>query len=143
MKVAYQWWSLLVFIAVVAQVGFAGYGAFYSAHKTDNGGVVNQDTFENGFGLHGLGAAIVVVSVLVLLIIGVVAGIGRWRLGWHGVLALLVALQVVLAFVAFSVPAFGFLHAVNALVLVGVAGSIAYSTRRDAKASSAAPSPNV
>ena len=142
MKVAYQWWSTLVFAAVILQVGFAGYGAFYTAHKTDNDGVVNQDTFDHGFTAHGIGALVVIISVLVLLIIGVAAGIGRWRLGRHGVLALLLVLQVILAGAAFSIPVFGFFHAVNALLIVGTAGSIAYSTWREARVPAAAePSP--
>lgn len=140
MKVAYQWWSALVFAAVIVQVGFAGYGAFYTAHKVDNGSV-DQDTFDHGFGAHGVGALVVIVSVLVLLILGIAAGIGRWRLGRHGVLALLLVLQVILAGAAFSIPVFGFFHAVNALLLVGTAGSIAYGTWREARTPAAASAP--
>ena len=53
----------------------------------------------------------------VFLVIGVVAGIGKWRLGRHGVLALLLILQVLLAWFGFEVPAIGFFHPVNALLI--------------------------
>ena len=76
--------------------------------------------FTDGFGIHmGFGYLIWLLT-LVFLVIGVAAGIGRWRLGRHGVLALLLTLQIVLAWVGSSVPAIGFFHPLNAVVILGL-----------------------
>ena len=71
----------------------------------------------DGFGIHAGFGYLVVLLGLIFLVIGVVAGIGKWRLGRHGVLALLLILQVILAWVGFEVPAIGFFHPVNALLI--------------------------
>jgi hypothetical protein len=131
-RVLYRWWAVLLFLLVVVQVGFAGYGAFYAANKLeDEGSTINDDTFMDGFGLHaGLGY-IVILAGLIFLVIGLVAGIGRWRLGNHGALAGLLILQMFLAWFGFEVPAvFGFLHPVNALLIFALSGSLAWAEWR-------------
>ena len=134
MKVVYQWWSALVFAAIIVQVGLAGYGAFYVVGKTDNGGVANDNTVSSGFDPHvAWGYLGIGLGTLILLILGVIAGIGKWRLGKHGILFLLFILQVVLAGGGYSTPYLGFLHPVNALVMFTLSGSIAYSTWREAR----------
>ncbi len=133
MRAVYKWLATLAFVAIVVQVGFAGYGAFYAAHKLDKQPkVITSDQFDHGFTLHGGGALAVIVTVLLLLIVGVIAGIGKWRLGRHGVLALLLVLQIILAGLGFAVPALGFFHPVNALVMFTVAGWIARDEWRSA-----------
>ena len=85
MRTIYWVWSMLLFAAIVLQVGFAGYGAFYAAHKLDDeGSTIDDDVFLDGFGIHvGFGYLVVLLG-LVFVAIGVIAGIGRWRLGRHG-----------------------------------------------------------
>ena len=135
MQTVYRWWATWVFAAIVVQIGFAGYGAFYVVGKTDNEGVVNSDTADHGFGPHIVwGYLGVGLSIIVLLLIGVIAGIGKWRLGRHGLLFALYILQVVLAWIGFAVPAVGFLHPVNALVLFALSASIVYTTWKAARA---------
>lgn len=121
MRTVYWVWSIVVLVMVILQIGFAGYGAFYAAHKlTDEGSSITDKTFDDGFGVHmGLGY-LVWLAAMVLLVIGVIAGIGRWRLGKHGVLALLVTIQVVLAWGGESNPATGALHPLNAFVILGL-----------------------
>jgi hypothetical protein len=99
-KAVDRWWATWVFVAIIIQIGLAGYGAFYVAGKTDDNGVVNPNTsFDHGFqpritwGYLGVGT-----SILILVIIGLIGGIGRWRLGRQGILFLLFVLQVFLAF---------------------------------------------
>jgi hypothetical protein len=41
MRAAYRYWSGVVFLAVLLQIGFAGYGAFAVANDVD-GGVVGR-----------------------------------------------------------------------------------------------------
>ena len=126
MRTVYWVWSIVVLVMVILQIGFAGYGAFYAAHKlADEGSSITDKTFDDGFGIHmGLGY-LVWLAAMVLLVIGVIAGIGRWRLGKHGVLALLVTLQVVLAWGGESNPATGALHPLNAFVILALLFAIA------------------
>ena len=106
-------------VAVVVQVGFAGYGAFFVAGKLDGDGkTVDEDALHGrlrhphaGFGY------LVWLLGLIFLVIGVVAGIGKWRLGRHGLLFALLILQVLLAWFGFEVAAIGFFHPVNALLI--------------------------
>ena len=141
MRAVYKWVATLALVAIVVQVGFAGYGAFYAAHKLDKEKVITSDQFDNGFGPHGVGALVVILLVLALLIVGVIAGIGKWRLGRHGVLALLLVLQVLLAGLGFAVPAIGFFHPVNALVIFAVAAWIVRDEWRGAPAPGTAAAP--
>ena len=128
MRTIYWVWSSVLFAAIVVQVGLAGYGAFYAADKLgDEGSTIDEDVFMDGFGLHiGVGY-LVVLAGLVFLVIGLIAGIGRWRLGIHGVLFGLLILQVLLAWTGGTVPAVGFFHPVNALVLFLLSGWVAWN----------------
>ena len=131
MRTLYWMWSMLMFGAVVVQIGFAGYGAFYAANKLDDeGAVVDEDTFGHGFAAHIAWGYLIVLLGLIFLVIGIAAGVGRWRLGRHGVLFLLLILQVLLAWFGFGVPAIGFFHPVNALAISLLTGWIAWDEWR-------------
>jgi hypothetical protein len=135
MQAVYRWWATWLFAAIVVQIGLAGYGAFYVAGKTDNNGVVNSDSFDSGFGAHVVwGYLAVGLSILILVAIGLIGGIGKWRLGRQGILFLLFVLQVVLAGGGYATPYVGFFHPVNALVIFGLSGSIVYTTWKAARA---------
>ena len=142
MRTLYRWWAALLFLLVVVQVGLAGYGAFYAANKLeDEGATIDEDVFFDGFGLHAGFGYFLILAGLIFMLIGVVAGIGRWRLGRHGALAGLLILQMLLAWFGFEVPAvFGFLHPVNALVIFTLSGMTAWSEWRGRRmVASAAP----
>ena len=142
MRTVYWVWSMVVLVMVILQIGFAGYGAFYAAHKlSDEGSSITDKTFEDGFGLHIGFGYVVWLAVIVLLAIGVIAGVGRWRLGKHGVLALLLTLQILLAWTGGSVPAVGALHPLNAFVILGLTISIVWDGWQARKAASAAVAP--
>ncbi len=127
MKVVYKWWSGLMLLAVLLQIGFAGYGAFFVAHKLDGEGkTVNEDIFEDGFGIHAGFGYLVILFGLIFLVIGVIAGIGKWRLGKHGLLFLLLFIQLWLAWIGFEVPVVGFFHPVNAVLIAGLTAWIFY-----------------
>ena len=140
MRAAYRIWAMVVFAMIIVQVGFAGWGAFYVAGKVD-GGTVDEDQFfsGHGFGLHSIFGYLVVLAGLILLVIGVVAGIGKWRLGRHGVLALLLILQVLLAWFGFEWPAIGFFHPVNALAIFSLCGWIVWDEWHRRSSVEAAP----
>jgi hypothetical protein len=126
-NVVYKWWSALMLLVVLLQIGFAGYGAFYVASKLDGEGTtVDEDAFIDGFGIHAGVGYLVILLGLIFLLIGVVAGIGKWRLGKHGLLFGLLFIQLWLAWIGFEVPAIGFFHPVNAVLIAGLAAWIVW-----------------
>lgn len=128
MRTAYWAWSMILFAAIVVQVGLAGYGAFYAANKLDDeGSTIDEDVYIEGFGAHLIVGYLALLGGLILMVLGIAAGLGRWRLGRHGLLFGLLVLQVLLAWFGYAVPAIGFLHPVNALLIVAVAGTISWS----------------
>ena len=142
MRAIYRIWATLLFILVIVQVGLAGYGAFYAANKLeDEGSTIDEDVFFDGFGAHALFGYLVLLAGLIFLAIGVAAGVGKWRLGRHGVLFALLILQVLLAWFGFEAPAIGFLHPVNALLIFGLLGWIASDEWRASRAGSMPAAP--
>ncbi len=118
-----------MFLAVVVQVGFAGYGAFFVAHKVDKG-VVNQSKFDDGFGLHAGFGYLVVLAGLILLLIALAGRVGKPNVKRSAILFGLLIVQVLLAWFGFGVPAIGFFHPINALAIFALSGSIAHSAWR-------------
>jgi Family of unknown function (DUF6220) len=120
----YRVWSAIVVAAIVVQVGLAGYGAFYTANKVDSA-PVNQDIFDDGWGLHAGVGYLVVLLGLVFVLIALAARVGKQRtlrvLGLFG----LMILQVLLAWFGFEVPFIGVFHPINAFIILGLAGAIA------------------
>ena len=128
MRTIYWVWSWVLFAAIVVQVGLAGYGAFYAAGKLDDeGSTIDEDVLMDGFGAHIALGYLVLLAGLIFLVIGLIAGIGRWRLGIHGLLFGLLVLQVLLAWFGFEAPVIGFFHPVNALVLFLLSGWVAWN----------------
>jgi hypothetical protein len=126
-RTLYAVWSWIVFVAIVLQVGLAGYGAFYSANKLgDEGATIDEDVFFDGFVAHALFGYITVLAGLIFMVLGLIAGIGKWRLGAHGLIFGLLVLQVLLAWFGFEAPVIGFFHPVNALLLFALSGMVAW-----------------
>src|SRR5262245_44566575 len=134
---------MILFAMVIVQIGLAGYGAFYSASKLeDEGSTIDEDVFFDGFGFHALFGYLVILAGLIFMVIGLIAGIGRWRLGRHGLLFLLLFLQFWLAILGFGVPfPFGFLHPVNAVLIAGISGWVAWDEWQLRKAVGGSPEP--
>ena len=140
MRALYWVWSMVVFAAIVVQIGFAGYGAFYVAGKLDGeGATIDEDTFMDGFGLHSGFGYLVILFGLIFVVIGLIAGVGKWRLGRQGLLFLLLFIQLWLAWIGFEVPfPVGFLHPINAFLILALSSWIAWDEWRRRRA---APSP--
>jgi hypothetical protein len=140
-QAVYRVWSLIVVAAVLLQIGFAGYGAFYVANKVDDN-PVNENTFEDGWGLHAGFGYLVVLLGLVFLLIALGARVGKPRtlrvLGLFG----LMILQVLLAWFGFEIPFIGVFHPINAFLILGLSGSLAYQAwRGPAAVETVAPEP--
>ena len=141
MRTLYWAWSMILTAAIVVQIGLAGYGAFYAANKLDDeGATIDDDTFMDGFGLHaGLGYLVILLG-LIFMIIGIAAGIGKWRLGRHGLLFLLLFVQLWLAWIGFELPfPVGFLHPINAVLIVALSSWISWDEWQRRKAGTTAP----
>ena len=120
MAAVYKYLSGLVLLAVILQIGFAGYGAFSVAKDTD-GGTVNEDRFEDVFGLHAGFGYLVILLGLILLVVALIA---RHRIKQTLILVGLLILQLLLAWFGFEVPWIGFFHPINAMVIAGFLGFI-------------------
>jgi hypothetical protein len=124
--------TLIVFLAVVAQVGGAAYGGFYSADKlgdqkgADTSKMINEEQFDHGFDFHNGFGYIIFLATVILLLIALGARIGLSRIWWYLALPVVVAIQIVLAWVSEDVPGVGILHGINALVIFGLTGSLAF-----------------
>ena len=62
----YKFWAALLVLAIVVQIGAAGYGAFYVAGRLDDKGeVLTHKGFENGWDFHsGFGYFVFLWGVL-------------------------------------------------------------------------------
>ena len=140
MRTVYWFWSIVVVVMVALQIAFAGYGAFYATDKlSEEGSSITDKTFEDGFGIHIGFGYLVFLAGIVLLILGLIAGVGRWRLGKHGLLALLLFVQVQLAWIGGDVPAIGSLHPLNAFLILGISIAIVLEGWQARKAGATAP----
>jgi len=123
----YRYATIVVFLAVLAQVGAAGYGAFYVSNKLgDNGDTLDHEGFEHGWDFHSGFGYIVVGAMIVLLLIGLAARLGKPRIFLPFALAVAGIVQVLLAWLGESVPGLGFLHPINALVIFAMSGAAAH-----------------
>ena len=133
MRAAFRIVASLTSLAVIVQVGFAGYGAFNAIDKADKDSVTKK-TIENGFDPHGILGTIVLVLMLILLILALVA---RYKIRIAAVLFGLGIVQLLLAAGGTSAAWVGFFHGVNALAIAGIAGSLAGNEWRAARIASA------
>jgi hypothetical protein len=116
-------------------------GAFTIGHYLDDGAGVTENTDVLGFDVHGvIGQYVIPVLVLVLL---VVALIGRAGVKWAAWLLLAVVVQIALAYISFGIAWVGFVHGVVAFAVAGLAETaartVAVRPERARPASAAGP----
>ena len=133
MRTAFRVVASLTSLAVIVQVGFAGYGAFNAIDKADHGHDISKKTIENGFDPHGVNGTIVLILMLILLIVALVA---RHHVRIAAILFALGIIQLLLAAGGTSAAWVGFFHGVNALAIAGLAGSLAGAEWREARVAS-------
>ena len=125
LRTVYRYWMSILAAAVVVQIGFAGYGAFYSANKLADNTTINEETFDDGWGLHlGFGYLIFLVA-LIALILALLARPGKRTVLMTVGALVLVIVQIVLAWIGEEVPAVGALHPINAFIILGLVGTLA------------------
>jgi heme A synthase len=147
LRTIHRYWAGLMTLAVVVQIGFAGYGAFDAADKLGNGSI-DEDTFEDAFVPHAALGSLLVLAALLLLLFSFGTR-SRSRILWSLLAFVLLVGQMILGWTGSELPAvLGFLHPVNALVILGVLGSFTGRMWREdrmtaAPATAAAPPPSV
>jgi Family of unknown function (DUF6220) len=151
LRTIHRYWLTLIWLAVVVQIAAAAYGAFYSAEKlgdqkgSDESKRISEKVFDHGFGFHTGFGYIIFLAAVVLLLLALGARLGKRRILWSLGVPIIVALQIVLAWISEDVHAIGILHGINALVIFGLTGSMAGMAWREARAAPpvAAPAPTV
>lgn len=121
----YKYWVSILTAAVVVQIFFAGAGAFDAADKAD-GGIVDEDSFNDSFGPHiGLGY-LIFLGTLVLLLLSFGTR-SRQRILRAVAAVVLLIIQILLAWTGAAIPfLLGGLHPVNAFIILGLLGSTSY-----------------
>jgi len=137
-RTIHRYWAGLIVLAVLVQIGAAGYGAFNASVKTDDHKTLNEDQFSNGFDFHnGLGYIIFLATVL-LFFFAIFARFERRRIMMNLVLPLLLIVQIVLAWGGESTPWVGIFHPIVAFLILGLAGRIAFEAWWGARRAAAA-----
>lgn len=131
LRTAYRYLAALIFLGVLAQIGAAGYGAFYaSKHLEDKGDTLGHEPWDNAWNAHGIIGTVVIIAMVVLLVIALLARFGRPAIWLSLALAVAGVVQMGLAALGTAVPGLGFLHPLNALVIFTLSGLIAHRTWR-------------
>jgi hypothetical protein len=134
----YRYWAWIVVVAIILQIGFAGYGAFYAAEAVDDA-PINDDKFEDGFGIHLGFGYLIVLLILVFLLIAFAARVGPPRIWQNLSLFGLVIIQVLLAWFGEAVPWIGFFHPINAFLILALTAWLAYTAPRGPAARATEP----
>jgi hypothetical protein len=135
LRAAFRIVASVTSLAVIVQVGLAGYGAFNAIDKADHGRTISKKTIENGFDPHGIVGTIVLVLMVILVIVALFA---RYKIRIAAVLFALGIVQLLLVAGGTSAAWVGFFHGVNALAIAGIAGSLAGNEWREARVASTA-----
>ena len=124
MRAAYRYLGIGIAAFVVFQAAVLAFGVFELGKQVDDNGSITKETAENhitGLNLHGIGAMILSVLVIAMLIVSFFVKV-EGAVKWAGIVFGLTLLQWVLAILAFSVPAIGLLHGINAFAIAATAG---------------------
>ena len=132
MKQTYRVMSGLIALGVLVQAAAVAFGWFDAIHEVENGLVIDENYDGNvGHAVHAmLGFNIMPLLGLILLVVSFFAAKSvPGARKWAGIVFGLIILQVALALFAFSVPALGALHGINALAVLGTAVRASMLTR--------------
>jgi hypothetical protein len=128
MKSAYRVLAGLTCLLVLVQAAAIAFGTFGILNFVEGGDDYTKSVAEDrvadagglGQNIHSIGAMAVALVAILLLIVSFFAKIDG-GVKWAAIVFGTVLLQWVLAIVAFSAPAVGLLHGINAFVIFGTA----------------------
>ena len=121
----YRVWTAVIVVAVLVQIGAAGYGAFYASEKADPGPITHQ-AWDHGWNFHKAFGYILFYAAIVLFGLAVIGRFPRKRVLEITGLPLLIAAQIGLAAGGESIPAIGVFHPLVAFLILGFAGRLAF-----------------
>jgi hypothetical protein len=137
-KAAHRWWTIVWPFLVVIQISLAGVGAFHAAKVVEDDKSIGKDSFESWFGPHaGLGSILIALAILYGLFSLATRDRRLMKIG--GITAGLFIVQMLLAWLGGGVPALGWLHPLNALVILGYTGRNAMEAWRERELVEAVP----
>ena len=127
----YRYWTAALFVGVLVQIGFAGYGAFFvSSQLDDKNDALGHEPFEHAWRFHVDFGYIVVYATVILFLLGLIARIGRPRIWWALALGIAGVVEMFLAYLGEDHAKAGFLHPLDALVIFVLSGLIAHDVWR-------------
>ncbi len=129
LRAVHRCWLALVTLAIVVQIGAAGYGAFYAADNVDPGPLTTKQ-FDHGFSFHAGFGYFIFLGGIVLLLLALAARLGKRAVLLNLAVPVLLTIQIVLAWIGSGTPAVGVLHPINAFLLLGLTGSLVYEAWR-------------
>ena len=130
-RAIYRYLLAILFIALVVQVFLAGLGVFGVVSAAAEGETsVTQDTIEDEFTPHAVLGSLIVLGMILTFLVSLAARLGRDRILWTLALPILGIIQLILAGAGESSQVVGALHALNALVLLGLTGYLAHGAWR-------------
>lgn len=122
MRSVYRGLALLICLGVLVQAASIAFGWFDVLKQVDEGLVLDADYDGNaGHMTHGIVGMTVMPLLALLLLVSSFFTKVKGASKWAGGVLLAVVLQVVMGLAAFTLPAIGVLHGVNAFVIFGVA----------------------
>jgi hypothetical protein len=126
MRVVFRWWAVVVFVSVLVQIAFAGYGAFYVVDKADDASkTLTNDQVDHGFNPHSAFGYLVILLGIILVPLAFGARVDRTRKQLSVVIAVLLVIQFFLAVLGWTWAPLGFLHPLNAIAIAAVTGMLA------------------
>ena len=143
MRTVHRWWTMVIPFLVVIQITLVGVGGFHAATSVDDRfgkkavatcdpscGKSFDDSFNNWFEPHVTFGYLLVLSVVLYALFSL-ATRDRRLMKMGGITVGLFILQVLLAYLAYPVNALGWLHPLNALVILGYTSRNALAAWRE------------
>jgi hypothetical protein len=138
----HRFWLALLSIAIVVQIGAAGYGAFYAVDKVDPGPMTTKQ-FDHGFSFHAGFGYFIFLGGVVLFLLALGARLGKRPVLMNLLVPVLLFAQILLAWGGAGTPAVGTLHPLNAFLILGLVGSLTHAAWRGGTSRAAAPAPGM
>ena len=153
MKTVHRWWTIVIPFLVVVQISLIGVGAFHASTTVDDKfgdrvpppcdsacGKSFDKSIQNWFDPHVAFGYLLAASILLYALFSVATRDKRlMKIG--GITLVLFVVQILLAYLAYGVNALGWLHPLNALLILGFTGRNAYRAWQERRAVGTAPAP--
>jgi Family of unknown function (DUF6220) len=145
LRAIYRYWLTILWLAVVAQIAGAAYGAFYTAQKlgdqsgSDESKHISEKVFDHGFAFHTAFGYLIFLGAVLLLLLSLAGRLGKRQILLSLAVPVLIALQIVLAWISEAVHGVGILHGINALLIFAFTGYLTGQQWRAARAATTVP----